>query len=130
MSEQEAVLAAVDRIIDDFGHHRRDAYFAGFADDATFAFHTSPARLESRAEYEAEWDKWEQDGFRVLACRSTARRVQLLGDDVAVFTHDVETELADGEGRTTTTERETIVMQRRDGAWLAVHEHLSPREAA
>lgn len=40
----------------------------------------------------------------------------------------METELADGDGRTIVRERETIVMQRRDGAWTCVHEHLSPRE--
>lgn len=127
MSERD-VLEAVDRIIDDFGNHRRDAYFAGFAEDATFLLHTAPARLESRAAYQAAWDGWEADGFQVLDCRSTARRVQLLGDDVAVFTHDVTTDLADVDGRTTVLERETIIMQRRDGVWLAVHEHLSPRD--
>ena len=129
MSEPE-VLAAVDAIIDDFGHHRRDAYFAGFAEDATFVFHTGRGRLESRADYEAEWDRWERDeDFRVLACRSSARRVQQIGVDVAIFTHDVETELADGEGSVTLQERETIVLHRRDGRWLCVHEHLSGRDA-
>ncbi|MDP9026162.1 MAG: nuclear transport factor 2 family protein [Actinomycetota bacterium] len=129
MSEPE-VLAAVDAIIDDFGHHRRDAYFAGFAEDATFVFHTGRGRLESRADYEAEWDRWErEEGFRVLACHSSARRLQQIGDDVAIFTHDVETELADGEGSITLQERETIVLQRRDGRWLCVHEHLSGRDA-
>ena len=39
-------LGAVDRIIDDFAHHRRDAYFAGFAPDATFLFHNVDHRLE------------------------------------------------------------------------------------
>ncbi|MGH1525225.1 nuclear transport factor 2 family protein [Leifsonia sp. L25] len=129
MSEREReVLAAVDRIVDDFGNHRRDAYFSGFADDATFVMHTHPVRLESRAEYEAAWGTWERDGFQVLGCRSTGRRVQFAGDDVAIFTHDVETELADGDSRTTVRERETIVMQRRDGSWTCIHEHLSPRE--
>ena len=55
-AEQErAVLAAVDKIIDDFGHHRREAYFSGFDEEATFVFHTSEKRLESRAEYEEVW---------------------------------------------------------------------------
>ena len=57
-------------------------------------------------------------------CRSTNRRIQLFGD-VAVFTHDVDTTAwADG-ALADSHERETIVMQRRDGAWLGVHEHLS-----
>jgi ketosteroid isomerase-like protein len=29
----------------------------------------------------------------------------------------------------TVRERETIVFERRDGSWLAVHEHLSPETA-
>lgn len=123
------VLTAVQAIVDDYGHHRRDAYFARFAEDATFVFHTVADRLESRAAFEAEWDRAErEDGFRVLACRSSNGRVQRLSQDVAVFTHDVTTELADGDGSATVTERETIVMQRREGRWLCVHEHLSSRE--
>jgi len=118
-------LAAVDRIIADFGANRVDAYFAGFAPDATFLFHAEPARLESRAEYERLWASWvEASGFEVRSCRSTNRRIQLLGD-VAVFSHDVATTIsADGE-LADSHERETIVMQRRDGAWVCVHEHLS-----
>ena len=128
MSTQE-ILEAVDAIIDDFGHHRREAYFAGFAADATFVFHAGSGRLDSRAAYEAEWSRWERDeGFRVLVCRSSARRVQEVGADVAIFTHDVETELLDGDGSITLHERETMVLQRRDGRWVCVHEHLSGRD--
>lgn len=127
---REEVFEAVDAIIDDFGHHRREAYFSAFADDATFVFHTGSGRLESRAAYEAEWSRWERDeGFRVLACRSTARRLQAVGEDVAIFTHDVETDLADGDGSITLHERETMVLHRRNGRWLCVHEHLSGRNA-
>jgi ketosteroid isomerase-like protein len=123
-------LAAVDAIIDDFAHHRRDAYFAGFAEDATFVFHTGRGRLDTRAAYEAEWLRWERDeGFQVLACRSSGRRLQEVGDDVAIFTHDVDTDLADGDGSITLHERETIVLQRRGDRWLCVHEHLSGRDA-
>lgn len=119
-------LAAADAIIADFGHHRRIEYFAGFAPDATFVFHTHAARLESRAEYEQLWQEWETNhGFRVHRCVSTNRRVQLVGD-VAIFTHDVVTELTmDGE-REVGRERETIVLRRHGAAWLAIHEHLSP----
>lgn len=120
------VLRAADAIVDDFGNHRRDAYFTGFAVDATFLFHSTPERLESRESYETLWDEWETIGFRVHRCVSTNQRVQLLGS-AAVFSHDVET-TAEIEGETATTfERETIVFEFRDGRWLAMHEHLSAR---
>jgi SnoaL-like domain len=124
-SVEAAVLAAADAIIDDFGHHRTAEYFAGFAADSTFVFHTAGHRLESRAEYEQLWSSWERDdGFRVHSCESTARRVQLL-DTVAIFTHDVRSAIELGGTVETTLERETIVFQRRDWDWIAVHEHLS-----
>ncbi|GAA1688633.1 hypothetical protein GCM10009792_05610 [Microcella alkalica] len=122
-----AVLAAADAIVDDFAHHRTEAYFAGFAEDATFVFHTADRRLQSRAEYEALWAQWErEDGFRVHACRSSDRCVQLLGD-IAIFTHSVDSRIELGGSVDDVTERETIVFALRDGRWVAVHEHLSPR---
>lgn len=122
-----AVLAAADAIVDDFANHRTEAYFAGFAEDATFVFHTADRRLESRAEYEALWAQWEsEDGFRVHACRSSDRRVQVLGD-TAIFTHSVDSRIELGGSIDDITERETIVFALRDGRWVAVHEHLSPR---
>ncbi len=122
-----AVLAAADAIVDDFANHRTEAYFAGFAEDATFVFHTADRRLESRAEYEALWAQWEsEDGFRVHACRSSDRRVQVLGD-TAIFTHSVDSRIELGGSIDDVTERETIVFALRDGRWVAVHEHLSPR---
>lgn len=123
----DAVLAAADEIVDDFAHHRTAEYFAGFAEDATFVFHTADRRLESRAEYEALWAQWEsEDSFRVHGCRSSDRRVQLLGD-TAIFTHSVDSRIELGGQVDDVTERETIVFVRRDGRWVAVHEHLSPR---
>ncbi len=124
-------LAAVDTIIENFGHHRRDAYFAGFAADATFLFHTMPNRLDSRAAYEQVWDSWESDnGFQVHSATSTNRRIQVFGDGAghtAIFSHDVLTELTLDGMRETVAECETIVLERRDGVWLCVHEHLSRR---
>jgi ketosteroid isomerase-like protein len=125
--DEQQALAAADRIIDDFRRHRSDAYFAGFAEDASFIFHASEKRLESRAEYQDEWARWERDdGLHVLGCRSTARRIQLFGD-TAVFTHDVDTQVRLDGRRVTNLERETIVLVRRDADWICVHEHLSPR---
>ena len=130
MSATEEVLAVAAAIVDDFGHHRTADYFAGFAPDATFVFHTHTERLNSRAEYETLWSSWEtDDGFRVHGCRSTNQRVQMLGDDAAVFTHNVESDIEFGGEVSTVNERETIVFERRDGRWLAVHEHLSPETA-
>jgi ketosteroid isomerase-like protein len=127
MTEQETtVLSAADALVGAFSRHDRDAYFAAFAPEATFLFYNLDRPLDGRAAYEAEWALWEKrDGFRVLGCRSTERRVQIVGD-VAIFTHAVETDLSVGGERMTNNERETIVFARDPaGRWLAVHEHLS-----
>jgi ketosteroid isomerase-like protein len=118
-----AMQAALD-VIAAFGSHDVERYFGGFAPEATFLFHAEPAILPSRAAYEAAWAEWERDGFRVLSCTSLHPRLDLVTDEVAVFTHSVRTRLAgvDEEQR----ERETIVLRRgADGRWLGVHEHLS-----
>ncbi len=125
--DEQAVLAAADACIEAFGGHDRERYFASFTPDATFVFYTTPGRLESRAVWQAEWDRLvAEDGFHVLQCTSDDRRVQVLGD-VAVFSHRVRTRSASHDGEVDSDERETIIFQRQaDGAWLAVHEHLSP----
>lgn len=130
MSAREEILAAAAAIVDNFGHHRTADYFSGFAPDATFVFYTHTARLDSRADYEALWASWEtDDGFRVHGCRSRDQHLQLLGESAAVFTHYVESDVEFGGEVSTVQERETIVFERRDGSWLAVHEHLSPETA-
>ena len=122
-----AVKAAADAIVAAYGAHRTDAYFEAFDPEATFVFHTSPDRVESRAAFREAWETWErEDGFRVLACSSSDQLVQPLGN-TAVFTHRVTTKLRTNAGEETARERETIVFARQaDGSWLAVHEHLSP----
>ena len=118
-----ALRAAAD-LVAAFGSHDTQRYFDAFAPEATFLFHAEAALIPNRAAYEAMWAAWERDGFQVLSCRSLAPRVDLVTDDVAVFTHAVRTRLAgvDDEQR----ERETIIFHRAaDGRWLAVHEHLS-----
>ena len=123
------VVAAADAIVAAFGRHDPKAYFALFAPEATFVFHTTPRRLDSRADYEAEWAKWERDdGFRVRSCRSTDQKAQLFGD-VAVFSHSTRTELSTKQGDDIMLERETIIFHRRGGKWVAVHEHVSPDPA-
>ena len=124
---EDEVRKTVDRIVAAFGAERLDEYFSCFAPDATFVFYTTPERLGSPEEYRALWARWiADDGFHVRSCRTSDTRVQILAD-VAVVTHDVETEISTKSGDEMLHERETIVLARRDGAWLAVHEHLSPR---
>ena len=129
MTEQREreVAAAAAAIVTAFGSHDAEAYFAGFAEDASFVFYTTPERLESRESYERLWRDWELSaGFRVISCASTDGRVQVCGD-VGVFVHNVETTLEMDGAEATVLERETIVFHQRAGVWLAVHEHLSPR---
>jgi ketosteroid isomerase-like protein len=123
---QNAVLAAADSLVDAFSRHDREKYFAAFTKDATFIFHNLDRPLKSRAAYEAEWTLWEErDGFKVLSCRSSDRNLQVLGT-VAIFSHAVETQAEFNGQAVTSQERETIVFEKQgDGAWLAVHEHLS-----
>ncbi|MFC5905809.1 YybH family protein [Streptacidiphilus monticola] len=130
MTDHDAALAAADELIAAFAEGRTDDYFAAFAPEATFVFHGTGRRLESTQEYRDLWQGWvADDGFRVLACDSRDRRLQLLGG-AAVFTHSVTTRIATAGGEETLRERETIVFHRGgDGSWLAVHEHLSPDPA-
>ena len=120
-----AVFAAAARLVDAFSRHDVDAYFAAFAEDASFIFHNLDRVLTSRDAYRAEWRLWEdRDGFRVLGCRSSDRAVQMAGD-AAVFTHTVETEVSAVGETMTNRERETIVFRREGDDWIAFHEHLS-----
>jgi ketosteroid isomerase-like protein len=125
-SARECVLAAADRLVDAFGRHDREAYFAAFAPDASFIFYNLDRVLTSRAAYEREWRLWEErDGFRVLGCRSSDRNVRMAGE-CAIFTHQVETDLLMGGERLSNRERETIVFAHDgEGRWVAIHEHLS-----
>jgi len=121
-----AVLAAADALVAAFGRHDAKAYFDAFSPSATFLFYNLDRILADRAAYEAEWALWgNRDGFRVKSCRSTDRTVQLVGE-IAIFTHAVETALTIAGKDLTNHERETILFaQQPDGAWIAMHEHLS-----
>ena len=127
MTAERQVLAAAAKIVSDFGAHKTDDYFSGFAEDATFIFYTHTERLNSRAEYQNLWAVWELEaGFKVHGCRSSNQKVQLIGEVAAVFTHLVSSDV-EFEGVTSTVaERETIVFEKRNSKWLAIHEHLSP----
>jgi ketosteroid isomerase-like protein len=124
---RNTVADAAARLVAAFGEGRVNDYFDCFAADASFVFYTTPERLESRAAYRSLWHRWEsEDGFRVLECESSNPLITPVGDDAAVFVHDVATVVATNAGEERLAERETIVFAWRDGAWLAVHEHLSP----
>ena len=131
MSAHEVLKAAAD-LVAAFARNDRAAYFGAFTADASFVFYTLPQPLLSRDAYQALWDSWRQDeGFEVLSCTSSNAVVSLQGD-LAIFIHDVATELRMNGEQFFSQERETIVFKRQgsrteqqEGPWLACHEHLS-----
>ena len=126
------VLKAAAELVSAFARNDRAAYFGAFTADASFVFYTLPQPLLSRDAYQALWDQWRRDeGFEVLSCASSNAVVSLQGD-VAIFMHDVATELRMNGEQFFSQERETIVFKRqgsrteqKQGLWLACHEHLS-----
>jgi len=125
MSERDAVLQAAADLVTAFAQNDREAYFGAFSADATFVFYTLQQPLLSRDAYQALWDSWRLEGFEVLSCTSSNAHVSLQGD-VAIFIHDVATELRMQGEQSFSQERETIVFRReQQGRWLACHEHLS-----
>ena len=131
MSAHEVLQAAAD-LVAAFARNDRAAYFGAFTADASFVFYTLPQPLLSRDAYQALWDSWRADeGFEVLSCTSSNAFVSLHGD-MAIFMHDVATELRMQGEQFFSQERETIVFKRqgvseqqKQGLWLACHEHLS-----
>ena len=131
MSTHEVLQAAAD-LVAAFARNDRTAYFGAFTADASFVFYTLPQPLLSRDAYQALWDQGRRDeGFEVLSCASSNAVVSLQGD-VAIFMHDVATELRMNGEQFFSQERETIVFKRQgfgaeqqEGLWLACHEHLS-----
>lgn len=123
--KQQQVLNAAEKLVAAFASTNTEAYFAAFSEDASFVFHTYPEVLPTRAAYQALWANWLADGFEVLECTSSKPLVSLQGD-VAIFTHDVRTQLRIQGEEITSYERETIVFRQVEaGRWLACHEHLS-----
>ena len=132
MSDRDEVLGAAAELVSAFARNDREAYFGAFSADASFVFYTLPQPLLNRDAYQALWDSWRRDeGFEVLSCTSSNAFVSLHGD-MAVFVHDVATELRMHGEQLFSQERETIVFKRQassaqeqQGLWLACHEHLS-----
>lgn len=121
----ESVTEAAAAIVAAFAATDTDAYFAGFAEDASFIFHPEDHRLNSRAEYEETWAEWLADGWSVVDCVSSDPLVQTFPGG-AVFSHTVDTTVETGSGRESYRERESIVFRHLDdGRLIAIHEHLS-----
>ncbi|WP_461173316.1 nuclear transport factor 2 family protein [Arthrobacter sp. Z1-9] len=126
----EEVLAAASAIVEAFAATDTDRYFALFAEDATFVFHSEPTALGSRSDYAELWQGWLASGWRVVTCQSTNPLVTAFPGG-AVFVHEVATTVETGEGQASYKERESIIFARiEDGSLVAVHEHLSPFPAA
>jgi len=121
---EEQVRQAAQALVAAFASNDTEAYFAAFSDDATFLFYTLPAPLLSRAAYRQVWHGWQADGFAVLGCESSNVNISLQGD-VAIFMHDVATQVRFGSEESRYQERETIVFRLHGTRWLACHEHLS-----
>ncbi|WP_248802228.1 YybH family protein [Pseudomonas sp. MWU13-2100] len=129
MNDHDQVLKAAAELVAAFAANDREAYFGAFSADASFVFHTLEQPLLSHDAYQALWDNWRaDDGFEVISCTSSNAFVSLQGD-VAIFIHDVATELRMQGELLFSQERETIVFrkQRESGPWLACHEHLSAK---
>ena len=130
-AEQEAhVHELARRLVAAFGAGDLRTYFACFADDASFAFHTSPEVLTSAQAYREAWEEWVRtDGFTVLQCHTSEQHWQVW-ENAAVLVHRVATTVRAAGTVSTLDERETIVFQRRTQGWRAVHEHLSVHPSA
>ena len=126
----EEVEVAASAIVDAFAATDGPRYFATFAPDATFVFHTEGARLEDRGAYERLWAEWVASGWRVVTCTSSESAVQPFPGG-AVFSHTVDTTVETPDGRDSYRERESIVFRTDSNRGLvAVHEHLSPMPAS
>jgi hypothetical protein len=83
--------------------------------------------LKSRKAYEDLWKSWEAEmNFKILSCTSSDQNIRMVSNNVAIFTHNVSTDVSTNDGVDTVSERETIVFELVGGSWIAIHEHLSP----
>ena len=127
----DEVRAAADRLMEAFSTGDEQGYFDCFHPDATFLVPRRGSRSVLGPEYRALARTWKDEhGFRVLSSTSHDADIRVF-EDTAILTHRVTTtQLWDGE-ETALHERESIVYQRQDdGAWLAIHEHLSSDETS
>ncbi|GAA2175635.1 nuclear transport factor 2 family protein [Agrococcus versicolor] len=123
---EQDILDAAAAIVDAFAATDGDRYFALFAPEASFIFHTEPQRLDRREAYEALWREWVASGWRVVSCVSSEQLVTPMPGG-AVFSHTVSTSVVTPDGPESYEERETIVFRASSAGLLAIHEHLSPK---
>ncbi|HWO69487.1 MAG TPA: nuclear transport factor 2 family protein [Actinomycetota bacterium] len=123
------VLATVEGLEARLDAGDLDAYFAGFAPDATFLFYNEERRLESTAEYRALLEeRIAGSGLRFLDRLRSEVRVQRW-EDVAVVTFlDEATYEWEGD-RETTRGRASWVLRRDGERWVVIHVHISPAAA-
>ena len=127
MSAIDDVKKAAAELVGHFGASRVSQYFQCFSESADFIFYTHTERLKSRQAYEDLWKSWEVEmNFKILSCTSSDQDIRMVGDGVAIFTHNVSTDVSTNDGVDTVTERETIVFELINNSWIAIHEHLSP----
>jgi len=127
MSAIDDVKKAAADLVGHFGASRVSEYFQCFSESADFIFYTHTERLKSRKAYEDLWKSWEAEmNFKILSCTSSDQDIRMVCDDVAIFTHNVSTDVSTNDGVDTVSERETIVFELTGGSWIAIHEHLSP----
>lgn len=127
MSASNDVKKAAADLVGHFGASRVSEYFQCFSESADFIFYSHTERLQSRKAYEDLWKTWEAEmNFKILSCTSSDQNIRMVSDVVAIFTHNVSTDVSTNDGVDTVSERETIVFESIDGSWIAIHEHLSP----
>ncbi|MBO0368597.1 nuclear transport factor 2 family protein [Pseudomonas putida] len=124
MDQTLQVSQAAAELVAAFASNDTERYFACFSEDATFVFHTLPQPLLSRQAYQALWQQWQEEGFKVLDCQSSNATISLQGD-LAIFIHSVATRITINGEEQQLAERETILFRRHNTRWLACHEHLS-----
>ncbi|WP_217136279.1 YybH family protein [Leucobacter chinensis] len=122
-TEAEVLHASAD-IVAAFEATDTERYFAAFAPETSFIFHPEPARLDTRADYEALWASWIEGGWRVVSCASSKPLVTTYPGG-AVFSHVVDTTVFADGAEESYTEQETIVFRVEGDGLIAVHEHLS-----
>jgi hypothetical protein len=127
MSAIDDVKKAAADLVGHFGASRVGEYFQCFSESADFIFYTHTERLKSRKAYEDLWKSWEAEmNFKILSCTSSDQNIRMVSNNVAIFTHNVSTDVSTNDGVDTVSERETIVFELVGGSWIAIHEHLSP----
>jgi ketosteroid isomerase-like protein len=126
VTDAAEVETAAVALLDAFAANDRPRYFGSFAPEASFVFPIVDHVMVSRDEYAAEWQRWiDTDDFKVTGFESLDRMIRVYGD-VAIFIHRSITHSTGRSGDSTLHERETIIFNKINGKWLAVHEHVSP----